>query len=63
MMGLHRLQEKIRQRRDGEWVERDPAPAPAGLRLPFPRMADADREASLDAAQLQAALDLGKHNG
>lgn len=63
LMGLHRLKEKIERRRRGEWVERDPAPVAAGLRVPFPRIGDPDREPDMDAEQLAAAMAIGKHNG
>lgn len=63
LMGLHRLKEKIERRRRGEKVDRDPAPPAAGLRVPFPRMDDPNRDPGMNAAQLAEAMALGKKNG
>ena len=56
--GLHRLQEKIRRKRAGEWVEPDHRPA-AGLQAPsIPRLGDPDRDPAIDAAQLESVMQL-----
>ncbi len=59
LMGLRRLQEKIRKKRSGEWVEPELRPAPPGLRMPsLPRLGDPSRDPGLDQAQLDAVLNL-----
>jgi NADH-quinone oxidoreductase subunit B len=63
LMGFHRLKEKIEQRRRGEFVEPDRPPARSGLRLPFPRIDDPDRDPATSAAQLHAAMHVGKNGG
>ncbi len=56
--GVRRLQEKIRLKRAGEFVEPDKRP-PAGLRAPsVPRIGDPARDPAYDAAQLMAVQQL-----
>lgn len=56
--GMHRLQEKIRAKRNGEWVEPDKRPS-EGLRAPsVPRLGDPARDPAFDHAQLSACTQL-----
>jgi hypothetical protein len=61
LMGLRRLQEKIRLKREGKWVAPETRPEPpAGLRAPsIPRIGDPRRSPLIDQAQLDACLHLG----
>ena len=60
LMGIHRLQEKIRAKMEGKWVAPEPRPDMAGLRAPsIPRVGDPDRPPELDRAQLLASMSLG----
>jgi len=56
--GLRRLQDKIRRKRAGEWVEPDKRPLP-GMRAPgIPRLGDPARTAAFDQAQLDSVMQL-----
>ncbi len=56
--GMRRLQEKIRLKRSGEWVEPDKRPV-EGLRAPsIPRLGDPARDPVIDRAQLDSVLQL-----
>lgn len=58
LLGMRRLQEKIRRKRAGEWVEPDKRPVP-GLRAPsIRRLGDPDRDPVLSEAQLDSVLQL-----
>lgn len=58
LMGFKRLQEKIAAKRRGEWVEPEHRPTP-GLRAPgIPRLGDPARGEDVDAAQLDAVLNM-----
>jgi len=61
LMGVRRLQEKIRMKREGKWVPPDQRPEThVGLRKPsIPRIGDPERTPEYDAAQLDACLNLG----
>jgi len=60
LMGIRRLQEKIRAKMEGKWVAPEPRPDIAGLRAPsIPRVGDPDRPPELDQAQLLASMSLG----
>jgi coenzyme F420-reducing hydrogenase gamma subunit len=61
LMGIRRLQEKIRLKREGKWVPPDKRPEPpAGLRAPsIPRIGDPSRSPEIDQAQLDACLNQG----
>lgn len=62
-MGIHRLREKIMKKRAGEFVEPEHRPQTPGLRLPFPRLGDPDRDPGVDQAQLDAVLNLDPAGG
>lgn len=58
-MGMRRLKEKILKRRDGVWVEPELRPDTPGLRAPgIPRIGDPTRGEEIDAAQLDAVMNL-----
>lgn len=61
LMGIRRLQDKIRAKQEGTWVEPDPRPETAvGLRAPsIPRIGDPNRSPEIDKAQLMASMSLG----
>jgi NADH-quinone oxidoreductase subunit B len=60
LMGIRRLQEKIRLKREGKWVEPEKRPEPVGLRAPsIPRVGDPARSPVIDQAQLDACMNLG----
>lgn len=61
LMGIRRLQEKIRLKREGKWVAPETRPQPpAGLRAPsIPRIGDPSRSPVIDQAQLDACMHLG----
>lgn len=62
--GLKRLQEKIRLRRSGEWVEPERRPETPGFRAPnIPRMGDPTREASVSVDQIDAVMHLDPGGG
>jgi NADH:ubiquinone oxidoreductase subunit B-like Fe-S oxidoreductase len=64
MVGLRRLQEKIRAKRDGTFVEPEVRPETVGLRNPsIARYGDPARDPALDMAQLDAVLDLDPGGG
>ena len=59
LMGLRRLQEKIRKQRAGEWVEPEVRPETPGMRTPsLARLNDPARDPALSAAQLDAVMNL-----
>lgn len=58
LKGVRRLQEKIRLKRAGEWVEPDKRPLP-GLRAPsVASLGDPDRDPALTRAQLDSVMQL-----
>ncbi len=61
LMGVRRLQEKIKAKRDGTWVPPEPRPeTAAGLRAPsIPRLGDPSRPEQISADQLEACQQLG----
>lgn len=61
LLGIHRLQDKIRAQREGKWVEPEPRPETVvGLRAPsIPRIGDPNRSPEIDEAQLLASMSLG----
>ena len=64
LMGFRRLQEKIRAKRSGEFVEPELRPEFSGMRSPtLPRVGDPTREAALDEAQLDAVMNLDPGGG
>lgn len=63
-MGIKRLQEKIAKKRSGEWVEPERRPDTVGMRSPgIARVGDPARDASIDADQLDAVLNLDPGGG
>jgi NADH-quinone oxidoreductase subunit B len=57
--GFHRLQEKIRLKREGKWVEPETRP-PFGMQLPSaPRYGDPDRPDEWSEAQMDSVMHLG----
>ena len=61
--GLRRLQEKIRLKRSGQFVEPDKRPL-AGLQAPgIPRLGDPARDPAVDAAQLESVQQLDPEGG
>ncbi len=63
-MGIRRLQEKIRLKREGKWTEPELRPDTPGLRSPaIGRLGDPGREAHTSQAQLDAVLGLDPGGG
>jgi NADH-quinone oxidoreductase subunit B len=63
MQGFRRLQEKIRLKRAGQFVEPDKRPI-AGMQTPsIPRIGDPDRDPVFDAAQIDSAQNLDPAGG
>ena len=64
LVQTRRLQEKIRAKRDGTFVEPEVRPETVGLRNPsIARFGDPARDPALDLAQLDAVLDLDPGGG
>jgi len=64
LMGVRRLQEKIRRKRAGEFVEPELRPDPAGMRMPsLPRIGDPARDPALDQAQIDSVMNLDPGGG
>ena len=62
--GLKRLQEKIKLRRDGTWVEPERRPEAPGFRAPsIARIGDPTRDPSIDRDQLDAVMNLDPGGG
>ncbi len=63
-MGIRRLQEKIRAKREGHWTEPELRPDTVGLRAPtIARIGDPARDPSVDADQMEAVLGLDPGGG
>lgn len=63
LMGFRRLQEKIRAKRAGEFVEPELRPE-AGLRAPsIPRIGDPERDPAIDQAQIDGVMNLDPGGG
>ncbi|MBM4366241.1 MAG: NADH-quinone oxidoreductase subunit B, partial [Deltaproteobacteria bacterium] len=63
-MGIRRLQEKIRLKREGKWTEPELRPDTPGLRSPaIGRLGDPGRDAGTSQAQLDAVLGLDPGGG
>jgi NADH-quinone oxidoreductase B subunit len=63
LLGMKRLQEKIRAKRAGEFIEPDKRPMP-GLRAPsVPRIGDPARDEVWDEAQLDSCMNLDPEGG
>lgn len=58
LAGFRRLRDKIIAKRNGAFVEPETRPASPGMRVPFPRVGSPDRDPAVDAAQLDAVLNL-----
>ncbi len=64
LMGFRRLQEKIRKKRAGEFVEPELRPDMNGLRAPsLARVGDPNRDPALDQAQIDSVLGLDPGGG
>jgi len=63
LQGFRRLQEKIRAKRDGEWVEPETRP-PTGMQIPsIPRFGSEGRDPAYDEAQLLGAMHIDPGGG